>query len=161
MTSNMVKIHQLDSLDRRIIAELQRDASLSHAELAERAGSSPASVWRRIRALETAGVLGASVRIVNADRVGYGVNVLCNVRMRSHLIEVRTGFEDFVRGRPEILECYSMSGDWDYLLRIVARDVADYEAFLMRALLGHPAVANASSHFALSVTKHTISLPLQ
>lgn len=152
--------HQLDAIDRRIIAELQADASLSHAELAQKVGSSPASVWRRIRALEVAGVLLQTVRLVDADRVGCRVNVLCNVRSRSHSVETRTSFEEFVRSRPEILECFSMSGDWDYLLRIVARDVADYEAFLMRTLLNHPSVASASSHFALSLTKHTTALPL-
>jgi Lrp/AsnC family transcriptional regulator len=98
--------------------------------------------------------------MVNADKVGCGVNVICNIRNRSHTVEARTAFEDFVRSRPEILECFSMSGDWDYLLRIVVRDVVAYEAFLMRILLNHPSVASASSHFALSVTKHTISLPI-
>ena len=150
----------MDAIDRRIVAELQIDASLSHAELAQRAGSSPASVWRRIRALEAAGVLLQTVRLVDAAKVGCRVNVLCNVRASSHSVETRTSFEDFVRDRPEILECYSMSGDWDYLLRIVAGDVADYEAFLMRVLLNHPAVASASSHFALSLTKHVTALPL-
>ena len=153
-------IHQLDPIDRRIVAELQRDASLSHAELATRVASSPASVWRRIRALEQAGVLRGSVRLVDAHRLGYRVNVLCNIRVRSHAIEVRTAFEDFVRSRPEILECFSMSGEWDYLLRVVARDVSDYENFLMRTLLGQPSVATASSHFALSLTKHSTALPL-
>lgn len=152
--------HHLDAIDRRIIEELQRDASLSHAELAQRVGSSSASVWRRIRSLETAGILLNAVRLVDPDKVGCKVNVLCNVRARSHSVDARTSFEDFVRSRPEILECYSMSGDWDYLLRIVARDVADYEAFLMRTLLDHPAVASASSHFALSLTKHITALPL-
>ena len=156
----MERNDHLSDLDRRIVAALQRDAALSHAELAQRVGSSPASVWRRIRALESAGILLGSVRAVDAGKVGYGVNVICNVRSRSHTVEVRSSFEDFVRNRPEVLECYSMSGDWDYLLRIVARDVADYEAFLMRTLLNHPAVASASSHFVLSVTKHTIALPL-
>lgn len=152
--------HQIDRIDRHIIAELQRDASLSHAELAQRVGSSSASVWRRIRALEAAGILLDALRMVDAGKVGWGVNVLCNVRARSHTVEARTAFEDFVRQRPEILECFSMSGDWDYLLRIVARDVADYEAFLMRTLLDHPSVASASSHFVLSVTKHTTALPI-
>ena len=156
----MEQPYQLDQIDRKIVVQLQQDASLSHAELAARVGSSPASVWRRIRALEKADVLGGSVRMVNADKVGCRVNVLCNIRTRSHTVEVRTGFEDFVRSRPEILECFSMSGDWDYLLRIVVRDVGDYEAFLMRILLTHPSVGSASSHFALSVTKHTISLPI-
>lgn len=152
--------HPLSDIDRRIIAELQRDASLSHAELAQRVVSSTASVWRRIRAMEDAGILLGSVRLVDADKVGCGVNVLCNVRMRSHAVDARASFEDFVRERPEVLECFSMSGDWDYLLRIVARGVADYETFLMRTLLDHPSVASASSHFALSVTKHVTALPI-
>lgn len=154
------KAVQLDELDRKIVVELQRNAARSHADLAQLVGSSPASVWRKIRALEAAGVLQDTVRLVQAEKVGCDVNVLCNVRVRSHAREIRSGFEDFVRTRPEILECFSMSGEWDYLLRIVVSDVADYEAFLMRTLLNHPTVATASSHFALSVTKHTTALPL-
>lgn len=110
--------------------------------------------------METAGILLNAVRLVDAGKVGYRVNVLCSVRARSHMADVRSSFEEFVRSRPEILECYSMSGDWDYLLRVVASDVAGYEAFLMRTLLDHPAVASASSHFALSLTKHTTALPV-
>lgn len=150
----------LEPLERRIVELLQQDASLSHAELAERVGSSSASCWRRIRALEAAGVLSSTVRLVNPDRVGRGVNVICNIRVRSHARDVRGPFEEFVRSRPEVMECYSMSGEWDYLLRIVAADVADYEDFLMRTLLDHPSVGGASSHFALSTTKYTTALPV-
>jgi Lrp/AsnC family transcriptional regulator len=88
------------------------------------------------------------------------VNVICNVRVRSHARDVRASFEDFVRSRPEIMECFSMSGEWDYLIRVVAADVADYERFLMRTLLDHPAVGHASSHFALAMPKYTTALPL-
>jgi DNA-binding Lrp family transcriptional regulator len=150
----------LDAIDRRILAELQADASLSHADLAERVGTSTASCWRRIKALESVGILKGSVRLIDADKVGRGVNVLCNLRVKSHAREVRGAFEDFVRTRPEILECYSMSGEWDYLLRIVAADVADYEHFLMRVLLEQPSVGGASSHFALSQTKYTTEIPV-
>jgi Lrp/AsnC family transcriptional regulator len=139
---------------------LQKDASISHAELAERVGSSPASCWRRIRALEAAGVLVSTVRLVDPARIGRGVNVICNIRVRSHARDVRGPFEDFVRSRPEVMECFSMSGEWDYLLRIVAADVADYEDFLMHTLLDHPSVGAASSHFALSTTKYTTALPV-
>ena len=151
---------KLDAIDRRILAALQLDASVSHAELAERVGTSTASCWRRIKALEGTGVLTANVRLVDAELVGRGVNVICNVRVRSHAREIRSEFEEFIRNRPEIIECYSMSGDWDYLLRIVAADVADYEHFLMRTLLEHPSVGGASSHFALSMTKYTTALPV-
>lgn len=149
-----------DAIDRRILEQLQTNALLSNAELAERVGSSSASCWRRVKALEMAGVLGLAVRLLNPEALGRNVNVLCNVRVGTHAREVRGAFEDFVRERREIIECYSMSGDWDYLLRIVARDVADYERFLMRVLLEHPSVGTASSHFALSQTKYTTALPI-
>jgi Lrp/AsnC family transcriptional regulator len=110
--------------------------------------------------LEAAGVLGPAVRLLDPAALDRTVNVLCNIRVRSHLRESRSAFEDFVRQRPEIMECYSMSGEWDYLLRIVVADVADYERFLMRTLLDHPSVDGASSHFALSQTKYTTALPL-
>ncbi|MBW8754382.1 MAG: Lrp/AsnC family transcriptional regulator [Sphingomonadales bacterium] len=151
---------ELDGIDRRILETLQGDALLSNAELAERVGSSAASCWRRVRNLEAAGVLGRAVRLLDPEALGRNVNVLCNVRVSSHAREVRGAFEDFVRQRREVMECYSMSGDWDYLLRIVAADVADYERFLMRVLLEHPSVGGASSHFALSQTKYTTALPL-
>jgi Lrp/AsnC family transcriptional regulator len=150
----------LDDLDRRILRELQADGALGHAELGERVGASAASCWRRVKSLEAAGILLGTVRLVDQERVGRGVNVLCNVRVRSHAREVRAAFEDFARERPEIMECYSMSGDWDYLLRIVAADVADYERFLMRTLLDHPSVGGASSHFALSLPKFTTAVPV-
>lgn len=151
---------KLDAIDRRILDQLQSDALLSNAELAERINSSPASCWRRVKALEAAGVLGPAVRLLNPEMLERSVNVLCNVRVRSHERDVRSAFEQFVRERREIMECYSMSGDWDYLLRVVARDVADYERFLMRVLLDHPSVGGASSHFALSQTKYTTALPI-
>lgn len=150
----------IDDIDRRILDVLQDDAQLSHAELAERVGSSAASCWRRVRSLEAAGILGPAVRLLDASKVNRSVNVICNVRLRGHTREATTAFEEFVSNRPEIMDCYSMSGDWDYLLRVVAADVSDYERFLMRILLAHPSVATASSHFALSQTKRTTKLPL-
>lgn len=156
----MKQDRQIDLVDRRILAALQEDAALSHQELAERVGASSASCWRRIKALEQKGVLKRTVRLVDPDAVGRGVNVLCNIRMRSHAREARSAFEQFVDGRPEIVECFSMSGEWDYLIRVVVADVEDYNRFLMQILLGHPSVAGAASHFALSMTKYTTALPL-
>jgi DNA-binding Lrp family transcriptional regulator len=151
---------QLDDIDRRLLRALQEDAGLSHAALAERVGASPASCWRRIRALEQAGVLTRTVRLVDAGRVGRGVSVMLQLRMNGHSPEVRRDFEAFVRGRPEVMECYSMSGEWDYLMRIVVADVADYERFLMREVLRHPNVAGAASHFALSQVKYETAIPV-
>ncbi|EJL30835.1 transcriptional regulator [Novosphingobium sp. AP12] len=105
-------------------------------------------------------MLGPPVRLLDPVSLARSVNVICNVRMRSHAREARRAFENLVCERKEILECFSMSGDWDYLLRIVAADVADYERFLMSVLLDHPSVGGASSHFALSMTKYTTALPI-
>lgn len=151
---------QLDEIDRKLLRALQHDASQSHAALAEQVGASPASCWRRIKALESAGVLLDSVRLVDAEKVGRGVNVMCQLRMKSHATVVRQEFEAFLRSRPEIMECHSMSGEWDYLMRVVVADVAGYERFLMGALLNHPNVANAASHFALSQVKYSTAMPV-
>lgn len=156
----MTNCIQIDPLDRKIVAVLQEDAALSNTQLAERVGTSSASCWRRVRSLEEAGLLTRTVRLVDPEKIGRNVNVLCNIRMRSHAIEARRDFEAFVDTRPEIVECFSMSGDWDYLLRIVVEGVTDYNLFLMETLLAHSSVAGASSHFALAMTKYTTALPL-
>jgi len=156
----MKQLISLDPIDRRIVKELQQDASIGNAELGERVGASGPSCWRRIRALEDLGVLTRLVRLADADKLHCGVNVLCNIRMSSHSSESIEAFNTFVAAHGQIMECYSMSGDWDYLLRIVASDVSDYEEFLMRTLLKHASVAAASSHFVLSVTKFTTAYPV-
>ena len=151
---------QMDEVDRRIVRELQRDASLSHAALAERVGASAASVWRRVRVLEKEGVLGPVVRLADSEQLGRSVNVLCQVRMTRQTIDAREDFESFIQSRAEIVECYAMSGEWDYLLRIAVRDVADYDRFIMRGVLAHPSVANAASNFALRQVKYTTEIPV-
>lgn len=156
----MSKSIHLDLLDRKILGVLQRQAEISHAALAEQVGASPASCWRRIKALETAGVLGAAVRLLDAAAIGRGLVVVCQVRMKTHDRETRAGFQKFVEAHPAIMECYSMSGEWDYLLRVVVAEVSDYEHFLMRELLGQSAVATSASHFALSQIKYTTAMPL-
>jgi Lrp/AsnC family transcriptional regulator len=156
----MNDIITLDALDRKILAELQRNASLSNAELAERVGSTGPSCWRRIRRLEDSGVLKVAVRLADARLLGQSVTVLCEVRMRDYSAECIEAFNAFVQREARIMECYSMSGEWDFLMRIVASDVSDYDRFLMRVLLTHPSVGGASSHFALSVMKYETALPV-
>ncbi len=150
----------IDEIDRRIVRELQRDASLSHAALADRVGASSASVWRRVRNLEKQGVLGASVRLANAEQLGRSVTVLGQVRLNRQTVDARDDFERFLQSRDEIVECYAMSGEWDYLLRIAVRDVADYDRFSRQGVLAHPSVANAASNFALRQVKYTTEVPV-
>jgi Lrp/AsnC family transcriptional regulator len=156
----MSEIDRIDGVDRRIIRELQRDASLSHAALAEKVGASSASVWRRVRNLEKSGVLGRSVRLADAKALGRDVNVLCQVRMTRQSTDARADFEQFIQSRDEIVECYAMSGEWDYLLRIAVRDVADYDRFIRQGVLAHPSVAHAASNFALRQVKYTTEIPV-
>jgi Lrp/AsnC family transcriptional regulator len=156
----MSELFQLDAVDRRIVRALQRDASASHAALAETVGASAASVWRRVRNLEKEGVLGPTVRLADPGRLGRSVNVMCQVRMHRQTTDARDEFERFIRSREEIVECYAMSGEWDYLLRIAVKDVADYDRFIRQGVLAHPSVANAASNFALRQIKYTTEIPV-
>jgi Lrp/AsnC family transcriptional regulator len=150
----------LDEIDRRIIRAVQKSGDISSADLAERVGASSASCWRRMKALEANGILGPVVRLVNPDAIGLGLDVLCAIRMKSHDKVARAEFEQFLQQHDEVIECYSISGEWDYQVHIVTEDVKAYEAFLMGKLLSHPAVATSSSHFALKRIKYTTSLPV-
>lgn len=152
-------IFSLDKLDSRIVEQLQKDGSLSNVELASRVGSTAPSCWRRIKQMEEAGILRQTVRLADRKALGQTVHVVCSVRMRSHSTESIEAFEAFVANESCVLECYSMSGEWDYLLQIVACDVEGYETFLMRKLLKHPSVAGASSQFSLRIVKYTTAIP--
>jgi len=150
----------MDTIDRQILRCLQADGSLSVAALAAQVGTSTASCWRRVRSLEAAGVLGRTVRLVDARKVRRGVNVMCQVRLKSHAPESRRSFERLLESHEEIMECYSMSGEWDYLLRIVVADIDEYERFLMKHVLNHESVATVASNFALSQLKYSTALPV-
>jgi DNA-binding Lrp family transcriptional regulator len=151
---------ELDALDRRILRILQLRGDISHAELAQEVAASQASCWRRIKALETNGVLGPSVRLLDPIRVGRGLDVICQVRMRAHEPTARKAFEAFIQNHDKVMECFSMSGEWDYMIRIVVGNVHEYENFLMGELLGQPSVLTSASHFALKRVKYTTALPV-
>lgn len=150
----------MDEMDRRIIGALQEDGTLTSAALAERVGSSQASCWRRVKSLEEVGIINRVVALVDPKLVGVNVTMLCDVRLKNHLPESSKQFRDFVNQRDEILECYSMSGEWDYTIRVLSRSVEDYERFLMKTLLMQPCVATASSRLALSTVKYTTKVPV-
>ena len=146
-SSDIVSIMEnsvLDEIDLRLLAGLQEDASLSQAELARRVAVSPTSCWRRIRVLEETGVLEGRVALVNARAVGLGVNVVANVSLREHTDGNREAFEEFLRTLPEVVECFSMTGDRDYLLRVVVPSVEDL------AVLFPDAAADAAAQTLLT-----------
>ncbi|WP_121630052.1 Lrp/AsnC family transcriptional regulator [Tropicibacter alexandrii] len=150
----------LDAAEAKLLSILQRDASASTADLAEATHTSPATVWRRIRALEERGVIGPPVRLVDPAKVGRGMDVYCQVRMKSQDAEARAAFQRAVDDEPAIMEVYSVTGDWDYMLHMVVRDIADFEAILMRRLLELDCVAGTSTIFALRRIKHTREVPI-
>lgn len=153
-------MHHFDSLDIKILRTLQKHGDISQAALAEQVGSSAASCWRRLQALEHTGVLGPVVRLLNPAALGKTLEVVCLVRMKEHSDKSRSAFEEFIVRREEVLECLSISGEWDYQLRLTVCDMAEYEGFLMQRLLGHPSVATTSSSFALKRIKYTTEIAI-
>jgi len=146
--------------DYRLLDALQSDTSLSQIDLAELSGKSRTSVWRRIRELEDEGLIGAKVALLNPKDLGLQIHVLLEVSMVKHTDRVRGEFEEHVQALPEVMECYSVSGDRDYLLLIISKDMDAYNGFLNSMILNHPSVHSASSSFALRRVKYTTALPL-
>lgn len=150
----------LPPADRALLRRLQADSGATLERLAEAAGLSPASAWRRVKALEEAGLIRARVALLDPAKAGRGLCVFADVTLRDHAAEKRAAFERFVAAAEEVMECHSTAGGRDYLLKIRVAGVAEYEAFLMERLLAHPSVASASSSFSLKELKYSTALPL-
>jgi Lrp/AsnC family transcriptional regulator len=149
-----------DAFDLKILAELQRDADQSMQDLGEKVGLSHTPCWRRVKRLEEQGVIRRRVTLLNAQQLRMSVNVFVNVTLRQHQENALNRFEDAVLDVPEIVECYTVSGDTDFLLRVVVENVTAYEQLLKRTLVHLPEVGNLSSTFALRQVKYTTELPL-
>lgn len=149
----------LDSVDHKLLAILQDDASVSMADLAERVGLSTTPCWKRIKRLEQEGVIERRVAILNRELLGLGVTVIVAIRTSRHSDEWLQIFADGVAKIPEVVEFYRMSGEIDYLLKIVARDIADYDR-IYRKLTKVTELHDVSSSFAMQEIKSTTALPL-
>jgi Lrp/AsnC family transcriptional regulator len=150
----------LDRLDIRILKVLQEDATLSAAEIAERVGTATATCWRRIQRLEREGVIRARVALLDRERLGMNLTIFAHVKLANHGRDALARFEQAVRGHPEVLECHTLLGESDFLLRIIARDIKDYEAFFLDHLSRIPGVQAVRSSIALNAIKETTSIPL-
>jgi Lrp/AsnC family transcriptional regulator len=149
----------LDLIDRRILSILQDDATVPVAEIAERVGLSQTPCWKRIKRLEQEGVIERRVAILNRERLDLSVTVVVAVRTADHSEEWLRTFAEKVSGIPEVVEFYRMSGDIDYLLKIVARDIADYDR-IYRKLTRVVRLHDVSSSFAMQEIKATTALPI-
>jgi DNA-binding Lrp family transcriptional regulator len=150
----------LDRIDLRILDELQRDGRLSSQALAERVGLSTSPCWRRVRRLESAGVLTGQVALVDPVKVGLHVIAIAFVSLEDHHPDSVAEFDTVVRERPEILECYATSGQYDYLLKVICESIVAYDQVLNRHLLRCKAVHTVNTSFVLRSTKDTTALPL-
>lgn len=151
---------RLDKLDLSILKEIQADGGIATAELAERVGLSLSPCWRRVKRLKEAGVISREVTVLSRKAVGLEIDAVAQLTLRNQMVDDRTTFEDWATNCDEIVECLSISGERDYLLRILVTDLAHYEHFLTSELLALPCVSSANTSFVLREVKHTTALPL-
>lgn len=150
----------MDNFDRQILRELQADADISMQELGLKVGLSHTPCWRRVKKLEDAGVIRRRVTLLDPERLQLSVNVFVQVSLGVQREGALNDFEDAVQTIPEIVECYTVSGDRDFMLRVVVENVSAYERLLKSTLVHLPEVSNMSSTFALRQVKYTTELPL-
>ena len=150
----------MDETDRKILTVLQQDADLSAAQVAEKVGLSATPCWRRIRKLEADGIIAGRAVLLNAKALGLTVNVYADIRLRQHDEDTLLAFEAAIARLPQIVECFSVSGESDYIVRIITDSIETYEWLLKKMLLHMPGVASVNSRFALGCVKMTTALPL-
>ena len=149
----------MDVIDRKILAVLQEDASLSVAEIGSRVGLSSTPCWKRIQRLEADGVIQRRVAVVDQAKIGLGITVFVSVETGDHSREWLDRFAKLVGAMPEVMEFYRMAGDVDYMLRVVVTDIAGYDTFYKKLIAAVP-LKNVTSRFAMEKIKSTTSLPI-
>ena len=154
----------LDKLDRQILRSLQADGRATYEQLAEQVGLSPSAVLRRVKRLEESGVIDRYVALVKPESVGLGLTAYLNVRLEKHTESHKRNPMDLFRASvqtwPEVVECAALTGEMDYLLRVVVQDMAHYSRFIMDTLLKHPSVQDCKTSFVLDRVKATTAVPV-
>jgi Lrp/AsnC family leucine-responsive transcriptional regulator len=154
----------LDAIDRRILRALQSNGRVTYDELAGQVGLSASAVLRRVKRLEDAGVIAGYVALLHAEKLGLGLTAYLNVRLEKHTETHKRNpmdlFRASVQAWPEVVECAALTGEMDYLLRVVVADMAHYSRFVMDTLLKHPSVQDCRTSFVLDRVKNTTALPV-
>jgi DNA-binding Lrp family transcriptional regulator len=150
----------LDNLDLKILDELQRDGALSNVTLAKRIGLSPSPCLARVKALESNGVIQRYVALASAAALGLGLTVFISISLKTQSKATLADFEAHIAQHDEVMECYLMTGDSDYLLRVAVRDMAALERFILEQLSPIPGVEKIRSSFALKQVRYKTALPL-
>lgn len=149
-----------DAMDLKLLRALQAEPDLSVARLGERIGLSHTPCWRRLRRLEAEGVVHRRELLLDAEALGLHVTAFCFIRLKQHDKATMESFEAAARAHPNVLQCYTMSGEQDYVLRVVAESVKDYERLVKDDLLALPSVGLMQSSFALREIKNSAVLPI-
>ena len=149
----------MDAIDRKILAVVQQDASLSVAEIGQRVGLSSTPCWKRLQRLEADGVITRRVALIDPDKVGLGITVFVSVETGDHSQEWLAKFAEVVNAMPEVMEFYRMAGDVDYVLRVVVHDMQSYDTFYKKLIATVP-LKNVTSRFAMERIKSTTALPI-
>jgi Lrp/AsnC family transcriptional regulator, leucine-responsive regulatory protein len=152
---------KLDRYDKKILEALQRDGRISNVQLANDVSLSESACHRRVRALEEAGMIDRYAALLAQSKVGLPGNVFVNIGLHREVEADLTAFEDAVREIPEVMECYLMSGEFDYLLRVVVADMADFERIHKESLTRLPGVARVNSSFGIRTVQRKTELPLR
>jgi DNA-binding Lrp family transcriptional regulator len=151
----------LDRFDIAILSELQRNGRISNRDLAERVGLSPAPCWRRLRTLEEQQIISRYAALLDAEKVGLSIIAFAHISLENHHANTVVEFDKAIQSAGEVLECYMTSGEYDYMLKVVAADMAAYEKFFSEVLMQIAAIRNVSTSFALRHKKLTTALPLK
>ena len=141
---------EIDGIDRRLLNELQTDCKQTHKELALKLGMSVTAIYERVRKLERAGIITSYVALIDKEKVNLGSTVFCHVRLVAHSQEAIRDFEKQIKALREVIECHHVSGDYDYLLKIVVRDMAHYRDFMVKKLTSLDVIGNTQSSFVIS-----------
>ena len=149
----------MDAIDRKILAVVQEDASLSVAEIGQRVGLSSTPCWKRLQRLEADGVIMRRVALIDPDKIGLGITVFVSIETGDHSQEWLKKFAEIVGAMPEVMEFYRMAGDVDYMLRVVVPDMPGYDAFYKKLIATVP-LKNVTSRFAMERIKSTTALPI-
>lgn len=152
---------ELDAVDVKMLAVLQKDASLSTAELAERVGISQSPCWRRLQRLREEGYIKSTVALLDRHKMGLGLQIFAQAKMSRLTDESRAELLRRIEAIPEILECYTVLGESDLMVKVIVPDMLWYQEFLISVLLKLPGVSDIHSVVTLSETKYTTAIPVQ
>lgn len=149
----------MDAIDRKILAVVQEDASLSVADIGQKVGLSSTPCWKRLQRLEADGVIMRRVALIDPEKIGLGITVFVSVETGDHSQEWLAKFAEVVNAMPEVMEFYRMAGDVDYVLRVVVHDMQSYDTFYKK-LIATVSLKNVTSRFAMERIKSTTALPI-